>query len=36
MKGIALDGSTLNIPLWLAHRAVPLILQALEKVGASA
>lgn len=30
LKGLSLDGSMLNIPLWLAHRTVPLVRDAFE------
>lgn len=30
LRGLSLDGDMLNIPLWLAHRTVPLIMSALE------
>lgn len=29
MRGLSFDGTMLNIPLWLAHRAVPLMKEAL-------
>ena len=32
LRGLALDGDVLNIPLYLAHRAVPLIEEALERL----
>lgn len=33
LKNLRLDDGVLNIPLYLAHRAVPLIKMALERVG---
>ena len=32
LRNLSLDGDVLNIPLYLAHRAVPLVEQALAKV----
>lgn len=33
LRNLSLDGDVLNIPLYLAHRAVPLVEEALAAVG---